>query len=148
MEILSWVVSVSAPVAPDRERPRPAQPGRAMPAALRKLFDPAAGREIEVPFYRRSELKTGWVVRGPAVIGAGAVLTDCYVGPYSSIGERCTITNAEVEHSILLSGCTVCDLDGRMESSLLGRNVTVRRGERQPRAYRFMVGDNSDISIL
>jgi hypothetical protein len=24
----------------------------------------------------------------------------------------------------------------------------VRRGERQPRAYRFMVGDNSDISIL
>jgi glucose-1-phosphate thymidylyltransferase len=87
-------------------------------------------------------------VRGPAVIGAGAVLKDCYVGPYSSIGEGCTITNAEVEHSILLSGCTVCDLDGRMESSLLGRNVTVRRGERQPRAYRFMVGDNSDISIL
>jgi hypothetical protein len=24
----------------------------------------------------------------------------------------------------------------------------VRRGDRQPRAYRFMVGDNSDISIL
>jgi glucose-1-phosphate thymidylyltransferase len=34
-----------------------------------------------------------------------------------------------------------------MESSLLGRNVTVRRGERQPRAYGFVVGDNSDISI-
>jgi len=29
-----------------------------------------------------------------------------------------------------------------------GRNVSVRRGQRQPRAYRFMVGDNSDISIL
>jgi glucose-1-phosphate thymidylyltransferase len=87
-------------------------------------------------------------VRGPAVIGAGAVLTDCYVGPYTAIGEGCTITAAEVEHSILLAGCEVCDLDGRMESSLLGRNVTVRRGERQPRAYRFMVGDNSDISIL
>jgi glucose-1-phosphate thymidylyltransferase len=87
-------------------------------------------------------------VRGPAIIGAGAVLKDCYVGPYSSIGEGCTITNAEVEHSILLSGCEVCDLAGRMESSLLGRNVTVRRGESQPRAYRFMVGDNSDISIL
>ena len=87
-------------------------------------------------------------VRGPAVIGAGAVLRDCYIGPYTAIGEGCTITHAEVEHSILLAGCTVCELDGRMESSLLGRNVTVRRGERQPRAYRFMVGDNSDISIL
>jgi glucose-1-phosphate thymidylyltransferase len=87
-------------------------------------------------------------VRGPAVIGAGAQLKDCYVGPYTAIGENCAITGAEVEHSILLAGSSVCDLDGRMESSLLGRNVTVRRSERQPRAYRFMVGDNSDISIL
>ncbi len=87
-------------------------------------------------------------VRGPAVIGAGAQLRDCYIGPYTAIGEGCTVTDAEVEHSILLAGSSVCDLDGRMESSLLGRNVTVRRGERQPKAYRFMVGDNSDISIL
>jgi glucose-1-phosphate thymidylyltransferase len=88
------------------------------------------------------------VVRGPAIVGAGARLSDCYIGPYTAIGERCTVSSSEVEHSILLSGCSVCDLDGRMESSLLGRNVTVRRGDRQPRAYRFMVGDNSDISIL
>jgi glucose-1-phosphate thymidylyltransferase len=87
-------------------------------------------------------------VRGPAIVGADARLSDCYVGPYTAIGERCEISGAEVEHSILLAGCTVCDLDGRIESSLLGRNVTVRRGGRQPRAYRFLVGDNSDISIL
>ena len=87
-------------------------------------------------------------VRGPAIIGADARLSDSYIGPYTAIGERCKISGSEVEHSILLAGCTVSDLDGRMESSLLGRNVTVRRGDRQPRAYRFMVGDNSDISIL
>jgi len=87
-------------------------------------------------------------VRGPAIIGADVRLTDCYIGPYTAIGERCTIANAEIEHSILLSGCRVCQLQGRMESSLLGRDVTIRRGERQPRAYRFMVGDSSDISIL
>jgi glucose-1-phosphate thymidylyltransferase len=87
-------------------------------------------------------------VRGPAIVGAHSVLSDCYIGPYTAIGERCTISGAEVEHSILLEGCSVSHLDGRMESSLLGRNVSVRRGERQPRAYRFLVGDNSDISIL
>jgi glucose-1-phosphate thymidylyltransferase len=87
-------------------------------------------------------------VRGPAVIGSGALLRDAYIGPYTAVGAGCVIENAEVEHSILLAGCTVSDLDGRMESSLLGRNVSVRRGDRQPRAYRFMVGDNSDISIL
>jgi glucose-1-phosphate thymidylyltransferase len=86
-------------------------------------------------------------VRGPAIIGADAHLSDCYIGPYTAIGEGCVISGAEVEHSILLAGCTVNDLDGRMESSLLGRNVTVRRGEPQPRAYRLMVGDNSEISI-
>ncbi len=87
-------------------------------------------------------------VRGPAIIGSGARLTDCYVGPYTAIGEGCTIQNAEVEHSILLAGAAVHDLDGRMESSLLGRNVKIGRDERQPRAYRFLVGDNSEIGIL
>ena len=87
-------------------------------------------------------------VRGPAVIGAGAQLTDCYIGPYTAIGEDCVIERAEVEHSILLAGSSVRHLDGRMESSLLGRNVHIARGVRQPRAYRFMVGDNSEIGIL
>jgi glucose-1-phosphate thymidylyltransferase len=87
-------------------------------------------------------------VRGPAIIGAGASLKDCYVGPYTAIGEDCQIENAEVEHSILLAGAAVCDLAGRMESSLLGRNVRIGRDHRQPRAYRFLVGDNSEIGIL
>jgi glucose-1-phosphate thymidylyltransferase len=87
-------------------------------------------------------------VRGPAIIGAGVHLTDSYIGPYTAVGDNCVIANAEVEHSILLAGCKVSNLDGRMESSLLGRNVTIGRGDRQPKAYRFMVGDNSEIGIL
>jgi len=87
-------------------------------------------------------------VRGPAIIGAGAQLTDCYLGPYTAIGDGCQIQNAEVEHSILLAGASVRDLAGRMESSLLGRNVKIGRDHRQPRAFRFLVGDNSEISIL
>jgi len=87
-------------------------------------------------------------VRGPAIIGAGAVLRDAYIGPYTAVGRHCTIERAEVEHSILLEGSSVHGLDGRMESSLLGRGVRISRDDRQPRAYRFMVGDNSDIGIL
>ena len=91
---------------------------------------------------------TNSTVRGPAIIGAGAELTDCYVGPYTAVGRHCVIESAEVEHSILLEGSTVRGLDGRMESSLLGRGVHISRDDRQPRAYRFMVGDNSEIGIL
>jgi glucose-1-phosphate thymidylyltransferase len=88
------------------------------------------------------------MIRGPAIIGADARLVDSYVGPYTAIGEQCSIHNAEVEHSILLSGSKVHDLAGRMESSLLGRNVRIGRDQHQPRAYRFMVGDNSEVGIL
>jgi glucose-1-phosphate thymidylyltransferase len=110
-----------------------------------ELIDSRADGRVVIEAGARLERTT---VRGPAIIGADARLSDCYIGPYTAVGERCTISGAEVEHSILLAGCSVRDLDGRMESSLLGRNVSVRRGDGQPRAYRFMVGDNSDISIL
>ena len=93
----------------------------------------------------------GWsaaTVRGPAIIGAGAVVRDAYIGPYTAVGRHCVIERAEVEHSILLEGSSVRGLDGRMESSLLGRDVAISRDDRQPRAYRFMVGDKSEIGIL
>jgi glucose-1-phosphate thymidylyltransferase len=86
-------------------------------------------------------------IRGPAIVGARAQLIDAYVGPYTAIGEGCTIERAEVEHSILLADCVVRDLDGRVESSLLGRNVHISRDTRQPRAYRLMVGDRSEITV-
>jgi glucose-1-phosphate thymidylyltransferase len=87
-------------------------------------------------------------VRGPAIVGAGARLTDAYIGPYTAVGRHCVVESAEVEHSILLEGSSVRGLDGRMESSLLGRDVRIGRSARQPRAYRFMVGDSSEIEIL
>jgi glucose-1-phosphate thymidylyltransferase len=87
-------------------------------------------------------------VRGPAMIGAGSRLVDAYVGPYTAIGEDVTIERAEVEYSIVLSGSSITDLEGRMEASLIGRNVRVRRGPAMPRAYRFVLGDNAEIAII
>jgi glucose-1-phosphate thymidylyltransferase len=105
-----------------------------------ELVDSRCDGRVVIEAGARLERST---IRGPVIIGAGAQLVDCYVGPYTAIGERCRIERAEVEHSILLDGCRVADLDGRLESSLLGRNATIRRGVAQPRAYRFLVGDNS-----
>jgi len=87
-------------------------------------------------------------VRGPVVVGAGASITDAYIGPYTAIGENVTIASAELEYSIVLSGSTVRDLEYRIEASLIGRNVRIGRGPTLPKAYRFVVGDNSEISIL
>ena len=87
------------------------------------------------------------VVRGPAIIGARARVTDAYVGPYTSIDEDVTVERAEVEHSILLAGSSVSDLGSRMEASLLGRNVRLSRGDGLPKTLRMIVGDNAEITI-
>lgn len=87
-------------------------------------------------------------VRGPAIIGAGAQLVDAYVGPYTAIGPDVRIERAEVEYSIVLEGSSIEKLDGRIEASLIGRNVAVRRSDGLPRAYRFVAGDNAEIVIL
>jgi glucose-1-phosphate thymidylyltransferase len=87
-------------------------------------------------------------VRGPAIIGRDAVLTDAYIGPYTAIGDRVVVENAEIEHAIVLEGSSIQDLDGRIEASLIGKNVAIARSPELPRAYRFVVGDNAEIAIL
>ena len=87
-------------------------------------------------------------VRGPAVIGAGSRIVNAYVGPYTAIGADVTIDGAELEHSIVLSGSVLRDLEYRVEASLIGRNVRIGRGPALPKAYRFVVGDNAEIQIL
>jgi glucose-1-phosphate thymidylyltransferase len=88
------------------------------------------------------------VVRGPAVIGAGACIEDAYIGPYTSIGEEVHVRRSEVEHSIVLSGSVVEDLGTRMEASLLGRNVKLTRSDGPPKTLRLLVGDRSEIEIV
>ncbi|HEX6460841.1 MAG TPA: glucose-1-phosphate thymidylyltransferase [Thermoleophilaceae bacterium] len=87
-------------------------------------------------------------VRGPAIIGAGAVLRDAYIGPYTAVGPGVRIENAEVEYSIVLEGSSISHLEGRIEASLVGKNVAISRSPAMPRAYRFVVGDNAEIEIL
>jgi glucose-1-phosphate thymidylyltransferase len=87
------------------------------------------------------------VVRGPAIIGAGARVVDSFVGPYTSIDRDVEIIGSEVEHSILLAGAKVRDLPTRIEASLLGRNVELSRGREMPKTLRMIVGDNSRIAI-
>jgi glucose-1-phosphate thymidylyltransferase len=87
------------------------------------------------------------VVRGPAIIGARAQITDAYVGPYTAIDRDVVITGSEIEHSIVLAGSSIRNLHARMEASLLGKNVSLSRSEGMPKTLRFLVGDNADISI-
>ena len=87
------------------------------------------------------------LVRGPVVIGDGTRLESAFVGPYTSIGERCTLVCCELENSIVLADSTIRDIPLRIDGSLIGRNVRIVKTDQKPKAYRFMVGDNSEVGI-
>jgi glucose-1-phosphate thymidylyltransferase len=110
-----------------------------------ELIDSRVEGRVVVEAGARLERAT---VRGPAIIGAGAVLRDAYIGPYSAIGQDVRIESAEVEYSIVLEGSTIEHLEGRIEACLVGKNVAIKRSPAMPRAYRFVVGDNAEIEIL
>ena len=41
----------------------------------------------------------------------------------------------------------IADLAHRVEDSLIGKNVRIHRLPVKPHAYRFMLGDNSEVGI-
>jgi glucose-1-phosphate thymidylyltransferase len=87
------------------------------------------------------------VIRGPAIVGAGARVVDAYIGPYSSVGEGVRIEGAELEHSIILAGASILHIGGRLEASVVGRDAKVYRDFSLPRALRLQVGDSVDVAL-
>jgi len=86
-------------------------------------------------------------IRGPAIIGQGARIIHAYVGPFTSIMNGVEIQDTEIEHSIVLEGSSLRNLSNRVTDSLIGRNVRIYREPVKPSAYRFMLGDNSEVGI-
>ncbi|MGQ9675589.1 MAG: glucose-1-phosphate thymidylyltransferase [Chloroflexota bacterium] len=87
------------------------------------------------------------VVRGPAIIGENTIITNSFIGPFTSIGHQCTIANAEIEHSIIMENCRILDIRGRIEDSLIGRNVEITRSDMKPKAYKLMLADYSWVGV-
>ncbi len=87
------------------------------------------------------------IIRGPAIIGEGSEIVDSYIGPFTSIQKRCRIIKTELEHSIVLEGSEIYDVGSRIDESLIGREVKIFKCPPKPAAFRFMVGDKSEIGI-
>jgi N-methylhydantoinase A len=68
IEILSWVVTISAPAQGELASAMPIRPSEPKPRGRRPLFDPQAGEFQDVPIYWRGDLAPGATIAGPAVI--------------------------------------------------------------------------------
>ena len=87
-------------------------------------------------------------LRGPSIIGKGSKITDSYIGPFTSIYYGVTVEGSELEHSIVMENCSIVNIPGRIEDSLIGKNVEISRSTALPMTFRFVLGDNSMIGLI
>jgi glucose-1-phosphate thymidylyltransferase len=88
------------------------------------------------------------VIRGPAIIGENTRIQNAYIGPFTSIDRDCLIVDCEIEHSIVLDHTRLLDVPGRIEDSLIGRNVEIVRSPHRPKAHKLLLGDYSRVEVL
>jgi glucose-1-phosphate thymidylyltransferase len=88
------------------------------------------------------------VVRGPAIIGENTRIVNAYVGPFTSISRNCQIKDSEIERSIVLEDSIIESLPARVQDSLIGRKVVLKRSPIRPKALKLTIGDYSHLGLL
>ena len=86
-------------------------------------------------------------IRGPAIIGQHSRVVRSYVGPFTSIYHHVLIEDSEIENSIVLENTHIVNAGGRIDASLIGREVRVQRSAKRPKAYTLMLGDHSQVEL-
>jgi len=88
------------------------------------------------------------VVRGPSIIGENCKIgPNAYVGPYTAIGDRCEITTAEVDDSIVMDD-TVIDVERKLVRSMIGKGSKILSANGLlPKGERLIVGENTTVML-
>lgn len=86
------------------------------------------------------------VIKGPAVIGKNCSIKNSYIGPYTSIGNNCVIEESEIEDCVIMDDCKIIKA-GKIIESLIGKGVKIKKKDKLPDGFKFVVGDNSEVWI-
>ncbi|MGH2871746.1 MAG: hypothetical protein ACRDL5_04720 [Solirubrobacteraceae bacterium] len=90
---------------------------------------------------------SGSSLAGPSVVGAGAVLSDSFIGPYTAIGDGATVVGAEVQNAIVLAGAEIRHPGVRVEGSVIGEAALVTRSFGFPTGLHLHVGPRAQVII-
>lgn len=87
-------------------------------------------------------------IKGPVIIGDNCNIgPDVYIGPYTAIGDECTLNKVEIENSIVMKGCSVRS-GKRIVDSLIGSYSTITNQEESiPQGQRLIIGERSFAQI-
>lgn len=92
----------------------------------------------------KNETIDGVEIIAPSFVHPSAEITNSVIGPYSSVGANCKISNSKIEETILEADCEI--EDAVLCRSLVGMQAKVR-GKGDGHVIQLNVGDNSDIFL-
>lgn len=87
------------------------------------------------------------LIRGPVIIAENCVLEDCYIGPYTTIGQGTEIYSAELANSIVFENVDInCQI--RIVDSIIGKNANIVSGHQAPPVgHKMIIGDHTFLEI-
>lgn len=83
----------------------------------------------------------GVVINHPVFIARDAVVKNCIIGPFATIGERCIIQDCLIKNSIVSSDCNLNRV--MLENSIVGSNAVIKGSFK-----RLNAGDSSEIVLF
>jgi len=99
----------------------------------------------------RVEIKEGTkvensTVRGPVSIAEGCQIRNSFIGPFTSIGAGTVIEDSSVGHSVILENSRIYRIE-RLEDSLIGTRVELKRADERFNAVKIFVGCDSSLEL-
>jgi glucose-1-phosphate thymidylyltransferase len=99
----------------------------------------------------RVEIKEGAkvensTIRGPVSIAEGCQIRNSFIGPFTSIGAGTVIEDSSVGHSVILENSRIYRIE-RLEDSLIGTRVELKRADERFNAVKIFVGCDSSLEL-
>jgi len=85
-------------------------------------------------------------IRGPVSIAADCRIIDSFIGPFTSVGTGTIIEASSIEHSAILDGCHIMNVEHLIDS-IIGKGVEVIKQEQVSRGLRLFLGDDARVEL-
>ena len=81
------------------------------------------------------------------MIGAGAVVEDSFIGPYTAIGPGAVVMGAEIEYTMLLADAEVRYPRYPLQASVIGERAVVTQSFELPGGLHLELGPDARVIL-
>ena len=85
-------------------------------------------------------------IRGPVSIAESCQVKDSFIGPFTSIGAGTAIESSSIEHSVILEGCRIFNIE-RLADSIIGKGTEVTKQQQGFKALKLFLGDDARVEL-